>query len=84
MYLVFPVQGRNHKEIVGAIALMVGRICPPGCNRVKVSENLVANSRTGQHDCEYIPAIIVIVIASVLYNVHLIALDRTRSLLSSL
>ena len=33
-------QGRNDGENLGATASMVGRICPPGWNRVKVSENL--------------------------------------------
>ena len=33
-------QGHNHRENLGATAPMVGRICPPGWNRVKVSENL--------------------------------------------
>ena len=37
-------QGRNHREKLGATAPMVGRICPPGWNRVKVSENLGATA----------------------------------------
>ena len=37
-------QGRNHRENLGATAPMVGRICPPGWNRVKVSENLGATA----------------------------------------
>ena len=36
------MQGRNHEENLGATAPMVSRICPPGWNRVKVSENLGA------------------------------------------
>ena len=35
-------QGRNHGKNLGATSAMVGRICPPGCNRVKVSQNLGA------------------------------------------
>ena len=37
-------QGRNQKENLGATGPMVGRICPPGWNRV--SENLGATSVT--------------------------------------
>ena len=37
-------QGRNHRENLGATTPMVGRICPPGWNRVKVSENLGATA----------------------------------------
>ena len=36
------VQERNHRENLDATEPMVGRICPPGWNRVKVSENLGA------------------------------------------
>ena len=36
------LQGRNHKENFGATTPMVGRISPPGWNRVKVSEILGA------------------------------------------
>ena len=35
-------QGRNRWEILDATSAMVGRICPPGGDRVKVSENLGA------------------------------------------
>ena len=38
------IQGRNHGENLGATVPMVGRICPPGWNRVKVSENLGATA----------------------------------------
>ena len=34
------MQGRNHGKNLGATSAMVGRICPPGCNRVKVSQIL--------------------------------------------
>ena len=34
------MQGRNHGENLGSTSAMVGRICPPGWDRVKVSENL--------------------------------------------
>ena len=34
------MQGRNHRENLGATVPMVGRICAPGWNRVKLSENL--------------------------------------------
>ena len=38
-------QGRNHGKKLGATSAMMGRICPPpGCNRVKVSQNLGATS----------------------------------------
>ena len=37
-------QGRIHGEIFGATSAMVGRICPPGWNRVKVPENLVGTA----------------------------------------
>ena len=37
-------QGRNHMKNLGATSAMVGRICPPGCNRVKVSQNLGATA----------------------------------------
>ena len=33
-------QGHNHGENLGSTFAMVGRICPPGWDRVKVSENL--------------------------------------------
>ena len=35
-----PIQGRNHGENLVATSAMVGRICPHGGDRVKVSENL--------------------------------------------
>ena len=40
------MQGRSHShgENLGATALMVGRICPPGWKKVKVSENLIATA----------------------------------------
>ena len=37
-------QRRIHEEIVGATSAMVGSICPPWLNRVKVSENLDATA----------------------------------------
>ena len=37
-------QGRNHGKNLGATSAMVGRICPPGCNRNKVSQNLGATA----------------------------------------
>ena len=37
-------QGRNHKENLGSTSAMVGRICPPGWDRVRVSENLGATA----------------------------------------
>ena len=37
-------QGRNHGENLGSTSAMVGRICPPGWDRVKVSENLGATA----------------------------------------
>ena len=37
---VYPAQGRNHGKNFGSTSAMVGRICPPGWDRVKVSENL--------------------------------------------
>ena len=40
----YATQGRNHRENLGATAPMVGRICPPDWNRVKVSENLGATA----------------------------------------
>ena len=36
------MQGRNCGKNLGVTSAMVGRICPPGGNRVKVSENLGA------------------------------------------
>ena len=36
-------QGRNHGKNLGATCAMVGRICPPGCNRVKVSQIIGAH-----------------------------------------
>ena len=38
------MQGRNHGENLVATSAMVGRICPPGGDRVKVSENLGATA----------------------------------------
>ena len=38
------MQGRNHGENLGSPSEMVGRICPPGWDRVKVSENLGATA----------------------------------------
>ena len=35
-------QGHNHRENLDATSAMVGRICPPGGDRVKLSENLGA------------------------------------------
>ena len=41
----YAEQGRNHGKNLGATSAMVGRICPPpGCNRVKVSQNLGATA----------------------------------------
>ena len=37
-------QGRNHRGNLGASAPMVGRICHPGWNRVKVSEYLAVTA----------------------------------------
>ena len=37
-------KGRNHRENLVATSAMVGRICPPGEDRVKVSENLVGTA----------------------------------------
>ena len=37
-------QGGNHRENLDATSVMVGRIFPPGGDRVKVSENLGATS----------------------------------------
>ena len=37
---IYGMQGCNHGKNLGATSAMVGRICPPGCNRVKVSQNL--------------------------------------------
>ena len=34
----YILQGRNDGENLGATAPMVGRICPPGWNMVKISE----------------------------------------------
>ena len=36
------MQGRNHGETLVPTSAMVGRICPPSGDRVKVSENLGA------------------------------------------
>ena len=33
-------RGCNHREIIGAMSAMAGRIAPSGWNRVKISENL--------------------------------------------
>ena len=41
---IYSNQGRNHRENLGATTLMVGRICPPSWNKVKVSENLGATA----------------------------------------
>ena len=38
------LQGRSEGENLGTTAPMVGRICPPGWNRVKISENLDATA----------------------------------------
>ena len=40
----YAEQGRNHGKNLGATSAMVGRICPPGCNRVKVSQNVGATA----------------------------------------
>ena len=40
----YAIQGRNHGKNLGATSAMVGRICPTGCNRVKVSQNLGATA----------------------------------------
>ena len=40
----YLVQGRNSRENLDATSAMVGRICPPGGDKVKVSENLDATS----------------------------------------
>ena len=37
-------KGRNHRENLVATSAMVDRICPPGEDRVKVSENLGATA----------------------------------------
>ena len=37
-------QGGNHRENLVATSAMVGRICPHGGDRVKVSENLGATA----------------------------------------
>ena len=51
------MQSCIHREISGATSAMVGRICPPGWNGVKVSENLGADrGRTGR-PCGYIAAL---------------------------
>ena len=42
IFFSFYSKERNHGENVGATALMVGRICSPSWNRVKVSETLGA------------------------------------------
>ena len=42
--LRYTYQGRNHRKNLGATSAMVGRICPPVCNRVKVSQNLGATA----------------------------------------
>ena len=45
MEIPVSFQGRNHGKNLGATSAMVGRICPPpGCNRVKVSQNLGATA----------------------------------------
>ena len=36
------LQGRNHGKMLAATSAMVGRICPPGWDRIKVSGNLGA------------------------------------------
>jgi hypothetical protein len=41
---MYTRQGRNHGENLGSTSAMVGRICPPGWDRVRVSENLGATS----------------------------------------
>ena len=41
---LFALQGCNHGENLGSTSAMVGRICPPGWDRVKVSENLDATA----------------------------------------
>ena len=41
---IYGMQGCNHGKNLGATSAMVGRICPPGCNRVKVSQNLDATA----------------------------------------
>ena len=38
------LQGRNHGKNLAVTSAMVGRICPPGGDRVKVSENLGVTS----------------------------------------
>ena len=38
------MQGRNHKENLGFTSAIVGKIGPPGWDRVRVSENLGATS----------------------------------------
>ena len=40
----YILQGRNDRENLGATTPMVGRICPPGWNMVKVSETLGATT----------------------------------------
>ena len=38
------MQGRNHKENLGFTSAIVGKIGPPGWDRVRVSENLGATT----------------------------------------
>ena len=40
------MQGRNHEENLGSTSAMVGKICPHGWGRVKVSANLGATAVT--------------------------------------
>ena len=44
VHLVLQHQGRNRSENLDATSVMVGRICLPGGDRVKVSENLGATA----------------------------------------
>ena len=37
-------QVRKHEKKLDATSAMVGRTCPPGCNRVKVFQNLGATA----------------------------------------
>ena len=44
LIIISKYQGRNRRKNLDATSAMVGRICPPGGDRVKVSENLGATS----------------------------------------
>ena len=44
LIIISKYQGRNRRKNLDATSAMVGRICPPVGDRVKVSENLGATS----------------------------------------